>query len=90
MAFVGFVYGLVERRLVGVELEDGSSGCIGGVGVDFVLPFAFAVFVIYDLLDILIGDAVEVEEVSPDLLAVLYPHDSALLELLLFVLTELC
>ena len=67
----GGVDGLVQRSLVGVELQDRAARGVGVFGGDWIHLLAVIILMQYDLLDILIGDVVKRKEVSPSLLEIL-------------------
>ena len=61
---VGPVDGLVERRLVGIYLEDGTPRIITAFSVDLISVIAFLVAG-KDLLDVLVGNPMELQEELP-------------------------
>ena len=61
---VGPVDGLVERRLVGIYLEDGTPRIITAFSVDWESAIAFLISV-KDLLDVLVGNPMELQEELP-------------------------
>ena len=65
-ALVGAIQGAEQGSLVGKELEDGSSGGVGALGV--LVPCVFTIFFsAKDILDVLVGDLVPLGEVFPRL-----------------------
>ncbi len=63
MVVVGPVDGLVEGRLVGIYLEDGTPRIITAFSVDFAAKGIITIT--KDLLNILVGNPMELQEKPP-------------------------
>ena len=59
LALVGSVQGGVEGRLIRIDFKDRPPRVVGAVSVLWADPFAIFIIVFDDLLDVLVGDPVE-------------------------------
>ena len=64
MVVVGFVQGIRKGRLVGIYLEDGTPRIITAFSVDIASLFTIVIHA-KDLLNILVGNPVELQEKPP-------------------------
>ena len=65
LALIGSVHGAVERRLVRVDFKDRPPRVVGAFSVYWVVYEFVSHFHVDDLLDVLVGNPMELQEELP-------------------------